>query len=346
MTLKEIVKSQIEHQETEIVPYTLDMEPKAEALLTKHFGNEEWKQKLHPAIDVLWGTYDTWDTFKSYDLKDPSKKIDAYGSKWTLSDSISHLDEPILEKIPLHKYQWPVLSDFLTLEKAEKMRLDALKNPERYKVGLIGAGYWELTWRLMGLENALIKFMEDPEELEEIWDHLDVLLYSFIDECAKLPIDAIYFGDDWCDQRNCIIGPDRWRQLLKPRFEKLYARIHNAGFKTITHCCGSVEPLIPDLIEIGLDVLESVQPEATNMNPYELKKRFGKNITFWGGLGCQSTITFGTPEDNRNEIRKLRSQMSVGGGYILAPTKPLNSAVSLDNLLAIYETFIEGNARC
>jgi uroporphyrinogen decarboxylase len=109
----------------------------------------------------------------------------------------------------------------------------------------------------------------------------------------------------------------------------------------MSHSCGSVVEIIPDLVEIGLDVLESVQPEAAGMNPYELKKKFGKNITFWGCLGSQSTIPRGTPDEIRAEVRHLKKAMGVGGGYILAPAKPLQPETPVANAVAIVEAFTE-----
>ena len=96
-----------------------------------------------------------------------------------------------------------------------------------------------------------------------------------------------------------------------------------------------------DIIEIELDVLESVQPEAAGMNPYELKRKWGDKITFWGGLGTQSTIPFSAPGEIRGEIRRLRSEMSRGGGYILAPAKPLRPETPTANAVAVVEEFLE-----
>jgi len=96
---------------------------------------------------------------------------------------------------------------------------------------------------------------------------------------------------------------------------------------------------MPDIIEIGLDVLESVQPEAEGMYPYELKKKWGDKITFWGTLGSQSTIPFGTPEEIKNEVQKLYREMGKGGGYILAPAKPIQPGTPTENTVAIFEAF-------
>jgi uroporphyrinogen decarboxylase len=100
-----------------------------------------------------------------------------------------------------------------------------------------------------------------------------------------------------------------------------------------------VADIIPDLIEVGLDVLESVQPEA--MDPYEVKRRFGKHITFWGGLGSQSTLAFGKPAAIRAEIKRLSVEMSRGGGYILAPAKALMNGMPLENAIAAIDAFYE-----
>ena len=96
---------------------------------------------------------------------------------------------------------------------------------------------------------------------------------------------------------------------------------------------------MPDVIEIGLDVLESVQPEAAGMNPYELKKKWGDKIAFWGGLGSQSTIPFGTPAEIRLEVQHLRREMGKGGGYILAPAKALQPETPTENAAAVVDAF-------
>lgn len=148
------------------------------------------------------------------------------------------------------------------------------------------------------------------------------------------------FGDDWGDQRNVMIGPERWRSVFKPLYKRLYERVRTAGKKTINHVCGSVVEIIPDLIDIGLDVLESVQVEATGMNPYDLKKRFGHDIALWGGLGSQSIIPFGKPETLRTEIRRLADEMSIDGGYILSCSKALQAGTPVENAAVIAEEFI------
>ena len=124
---------------------------------------------------------------------------------------------------------------------------------------------------------------------------------------------------------------------MKPRFQKLFERVRQHDKMVIMHCCGNAFEVIPDVIEIGLDVLESLQPEA--MDIYEIKREYGKNIRLWGGLGTQQVLPFGTPEDVRNEIRHLVAEMGAGGGYILASAKPLMQEVPTENAIAVIEEF-------
>lgn len=179
----------------------------------------------------------------------------------------------------------------------------------------------------------------EPDFFAALLDRLTDLYLAQLALCADLSADAFMFGDDWGDQRGVMIGPERWRRYLKPRYARLYEAAHAQGKIVISHCCGSVADILADVIEIGLDVLESVQPEARGMNPYALKKQWGDQITFGGGLGSQSTIPFGRPEEIRAEIRRLRREMGHGGGYILAPAKALQPETPTANAVAVLEGF-------
>ena len=182
-----------------------------------------------------------------------------------------------------------------------------------------------------------------PVFFEELLDRITEQFVSYVDfTCKSLPdADAIMFGDDWGHQRGVMAGPDRWRTLFKPRYRKIYDAVHAHDKLILSHCCGSVIDIMPDIIEIGLDVLESVQPEARDMNPYKLKKEFGSDIAFWGCLGSQSTIPFGTPNEIKTEVRKLKREMAKGGGYILAPAKSLQPGTPIKNAAAVVESFVE-----
>ena len=171
--------------------------------------------------------------------------------------------------------------------------------------------------------------------MERVTDHL----IEVIDVMIGAQVDGIIIGDDWSDQRGIVMGPHRWRRLIKPNMAKLIDRIHSAEKVAIVHCCGNCSEILPDLIEIGLDVLESVQPEV--MDPYDLKHAYGDRITFWGGLGSQTLMPYGTPGEINDEVRRLVREMGRGGGYILSPAKTLLSDTPTANAAALVEAFIE-----
>jgi uroporphyrinogen decarboxylase len=336
MTPREIVLSQIRHQETKDIPYTLPVEEDVARRLDGHYGSAAWRTRLTPYM-VSVGAVDT----------DPKEAIDktyfrdSYGGIWRQDLLPWHLVKPPLSEPSFAGYEFPRPDVFLRPEWKKKALLTCHQNPDSFRIGNLGWGLFERSWNLRGFENILMDAVTDPDFFEEVLDRLTGLYLAFVDYTAELPIDGILFGDDWGDQRGVILGPERWRRFLKPHWAKIYAAVHAKGKIVMGHSCGSVADIMPDLIEIGLDVLESVQPEAAGMNPYELKRKWGDKITFWGCLGSQSAIPWGTPEELQSEIRHLKTEMGKGGGFILSPAKPLQRETPTRNAVAIVEAFTE-----
>jgi len=334
MTPREIVLAQIEHRETETIPYTLPLEESVALRLDEHYGQVDWRGQVTPYI-VRASVVDT----DPKEWLDEQYVRDGYGGIWRQDMRPWHLETPPLPAASLDGYEFPAAESFYRPE----WRDGALQTCKDYKdsfmVGNLGWGLFERSWNLRGFENALMDSLAEPEFYGEMLDRLMDLYLKFVDYSADLPLDGFLFGDDWGDQRGVILGPERWRKFLKPRWAKIYEAVHSHGKLVLSHSCGSVAEIIPDLIEIGLDVLESVQPEAAGMNPYELKKRWGDKITFWGGLGSQSTIPHGTPGEIHAEVGRLKQEMGKGGGYILAPAKPLQPETPTENAAAIVESF-------
>jgi uroporphyrinogen decarboxylase len=174
-----------------------------------------------------------------------------------------------------------------------------------------------------------------PTFVHELLDRLLERHLEVLDVLSRLPCEAIMIVDDYGDQRGVPFGPDRWQTFIKPRLAKLYARIHAAGKTTFHHSCGNIYQIIPDLLDIGLDVLQSVQSEA--MPVYEIKRQFGKSLRMWGGFGTQSLLPFGTPGQIREEVRRLKAELGRGGGYVLTSSKPIRRDVPVENAAALIE---------
>jgi uroporphyrinogen decarboxylase len=176
-----------------------------------------------------------------------------------------------------------------------------------------------------------------PAFYEELLEGILEFQLKTVRRLLELPVDGVMFSDDWGDQRGVLMGPKLWRNFIKPRAQKLHEAVHALGKWTLQHCCGNVTDIIPEMIDIGLDVLESLQPEAIDV--YDIKRRFGRDLRLWGGLGTQRLLPFGTPGEIYSEVERLRRELGRGGGYILAPAKPLMPEVPTKNAVAVVEAF-------
>lgn len=347
-TPREIVYDAIQHRQPAETPYTLGFDNETallldpantvEARLDRHYGGPGWRGRLKTFMTGVAAV----DTDKKEPIHGSDRFLDAYGGIWRTDRLPWRLESPPLKAPSFDGYTFPAADVFYRPDWKLAARETIAQNSDTFIVANLGWGLFERSWNLRGFETILTDAIEHPDFFDEALEKVMNLYLAFVDYTCELPIDGILFGDDWGDQRGVIIGPQRWRRFLKPHWARVYERVHQYGKVVMHHSCGSVAAIMPDIIEIGVDVLESVQPEAAGMNPYELKKKYGDKITFWGCLGSQSIIPFGTPDELRAEIRRLRLEMGSGGGYILSPAKPLSPEVSTENAVAIVETFTEG----
>ena len=339
LTPKERVIAQIEHEETDHIPYVLnlDRDGDMEERLDAFFGSDTWRSLLDNAVRVLPipsdGLLVDWTAEKYW--------TDLYGSTWRLDLRPYHLVQPALKEPSLDGFELPDVEDCFDADWEERARQQIKEQKDHFVVGILGCGLFERSWALRGFENALVDMAADPDFYEDLIDRLTDHHLGIVERLLELPVDGIFFSDDWGYQQGVLVGAERWRKIFKPRVARLYQPVHEAGKYVLSHCCGSIEEILLDVIEIGLDVYQSVQPEAKNNSPYELKRKYGDKITFWGGLGSQSTIPFGTPDEIRAEVARLCRQMGRGGGYILSPAKRLQPDTPTENVAAVLEAFLQ-----
>jgi len=338
MTPREIVLDQIHHHETVPAPYTLAFEEEVGVRLDGHFGGNAWRKRLVPYMADCGGVCRYAD-----EKLDDTHYRDAFGTVWRTDQQPASVVERGLKAPTFQGYTFPSLDKFLD----PAAKADAKKRigdaSDAFTLVSPGMCLWQ-SWYVRGFEDTLMDCVAEEDFYAELLDRFTDLTLALVAECADLPADAIMMGDDWGEQRGVTIGPERWRKFFKPRYARIFEAVHDQGKLAIMHCCGSAAAIMGDIVEIGLDVLESVQPEAAGMNPYALKKAWGDKITFWGGLGSQSTIPFATTAEVRQEIRRLKREMSRGGGYILAPAKPLRPETPTENAVAIIEEFLDNSA--
>ena len=336
-THRELVVAQIAHYETDPLPYCLSMEDNVAERLDAHYGGDAWRELLQSAI-VRWAPAVTG----VLQPEGAESSTDIYGSRWQVNRRPFHLVEPALTEASLSGYAFPEMKEIFPQgwEADALAWIDQQRARGCYVAAGLGFGLFERTWTLRGFNEAMMDAALNPAFYDSLAESVAEHQLAILDRLLALPFDGIMFSDDWGYQRGVLLGPDRWRRFIKPRLARLYARVHRDGRHTLSHCCGSVVSIMPDIVEIGLDVLESVQPEAAGMNPYALKREYGGDITFWGGLGSQSTIPFGAPAEIKAEIARLCREMGQGGGYVLGPSKGLQPETPTLNAAAVVEGFL------
>jgi len=212
--------------------------------------------------------------------------------------------------------------------------------PRDYFIGCdVSPCAYEMYWRLRGMENALLDIATDSELA---WAMLgrcaDFSIQLAELACQRFPLDWLWTGDDVASQQNMMISPRTWRELIKPHLKRVFDVGKAKGLWVAYHCCGALRPIIPDLIEIGMDVLNPVQSNCPGMDPVELKTEFGSQITFMGGVDTQNLLPYSSPLEVRQYTTRLLDNMTQGGGgYILAASHTIPPETPDENIFAMYE---------
>jgi uroporphyrinogen decarboxylase len=181
----------------------------------------------------------------------------------------------------------------------------------------------------------MMDFIENPDFVNELFNAIADYNIAQVQEALKYDIDGVYFGDDWGQQRGLQMGPRLWREFMRPELERMYAVVREAGKFVMIHSCGDVDELFDELVRIGLNCFNPFQPEV--MDVWSLLPQYRGRLAFYGGLSTQRTLPFGSPQQVRDETRRLLA-LGAEGGYIFAPAHDVEGDVPLENMLAAIET--------
>lgn len=332
MTKKERVIAALNHQETDIIPFHADFtlqahEKMAEYLKDRDFEN---KQGYHLHYGQYWG----WPT----ELEEkPEHFKDDYGVIWNRSGvdkDIGIVDIPLIPDIENNTYIFPPID-----EKRLRAEYEALLASKEDKFVFPGLGFsvFERAWSLCGMENVLMDMIASPNELQKLFNDICTYNLKIIDIAMEYDFDGMYFGDDWGQQKGLIMGPELWRKFIKPVMAKMYARVKEKNRYVLQHSCGDCSEILGDLIDIGLDCYQTFQPEIYDI--VAIKKEFGKDLSFWGGISTQQLLPYATPEKIYDETKRIMEIMRADGGYIAAPTHALSFDVPEENILAMLKAF-------
>ncbi|GHT99440.1 hypothetical protein FACS1894142_7020 [Spirochaetia bacterium] len=223
------------------------------------------------------------------------------------------------------------------------------KNPPP-DTGAYRAGHWwywlfERFWSIRGMENALCDFYENPDEVHRLFRALTDFYKGAASRGKKeLGLDAIWTSDDIGMQTSPFFSIDVFREFFKPYYKELIDHVHSLGMHFWLHACGNIKPFIPDLIEIGLDVIHPIQKYT--MDEKEIAAQFGKDICIWGGMDVQRTIPYGTPEDVRKEVRFMfDTYHRKDGRFMLTAGNGMTKDTPLESLKALLDEALQYGIR-
>ena len=265
--------------------------------------------------------------------------IDEWGTGWE-DDGFGAKAEsyPLQEGYEqLNNYSFP---DPRLSSRFDQVDLRLKNRGDRYVLASVWFTLFERLWMLRGFDNILIDPYLDEDHFCHLRDRIVEYNLAMIDLWLERNVDGIFFSDDWGSQRALLINPDDWRKFYKPSYQKMFDRVHSGGAHVWMHLCGNITAILPDLIEIGLNVLNPVQPQA--MDTKLLSKEFGGKVCFYGGVDVQGTMIHGSPQAVKDEVHHLINLFGkFNGGYIGGTSHSIMPETPLDNVMALYEAFLK-----
>lgn len=337
MKPRERVLKAINREEPDRVPVYANFTPEVLTKLKKALEcDNDVDLSLKMGNDMIVATHGIENSFYA---SEESEFTDEWGVRWVRVDhAYGHYTEiaenPLSDKKKLESYQIPDPNENKRYEKVEQL-IQKYGN-EYWIVGSVACTIFETSWYLRGQERLLRDMIRDKEFVHDLMDKVMKFSKTVAERLVKIGVDMIWLGDDVGGQNSMLISPKLWREFLKPRMARIISSLKdlNPDVKIAYHSDGYFIPIIDELIDIGVDVLNPVQPKA--MDPSRLKEEFGDRLSFWGTMDIQETFPHGTPEDVEAEVKERVRTVGKGGGLILGPSHNIQSDTPLENIFAFY----------
>ncbi|RPI87269.1 MAG: uroporphyrinogen decarboxylase [Chloroflexi bacterium] len=367
LTSRERVLRTLNHQEPDRVPFNLSLTAEIYHRLRQYLGLPPDPDKkiglwteVSPALDLLdamqvdffyvglnpargWKAPQTQDGLLYDEWGIGRSKIDRGDGSYYFEMTKHPLANATLEQI--ENYPWPDPFDPGRVEGLREKVLEIRAQTDKAIMAKFSNSIWEQSWWLYGMQSWMIDLIEKPHIVSAIMDKVTGVavgrMEAGMDAIGDLVDIVRLSGEDMGTQLAPMISPKLFNQLVKPRFARLWDMAKeklgekNPAGKIMLHSCGNIRPFIPTWIEMGLDILDPIQPRARGMEPEGLKRDFGEILVFHGGLDIQSTLPFGTTEEVAEEVKRYIKALAPGGGYIIAPAHNVQSDVPPQNLVAV-----------
>ena len=337
MTSKERVLRAVRREETDRVPVDVELTGEMQKILLAHFGLADAEDlfRLFGRDFRRVGTRYVGPKRYAPDGRDADMFGVVSGGP-TYADTLGWHPFAHAETVAeIERHEWPTVEwfDYSEIEAA----------CDRHRDFAVTGGEWApffcTACHMTGIGRFLEMMLEAPDVAEAILSHLvDFYVASSRRhfEAARGKIDIFFMGDDYGGKNGLLMSPQMWRRLIRPQIARLYAVANEYDVIMMQHSCGSIRPVIGDMIDLGLKILDPVQIAAAHMAPEELKAEFGDRLTFHGGVNTEATLPFGTPEEVYEETKYLMSVLGRDGGYVVCGSQYLQDDIPVENAIAMY----------
>ena len=310
------------------MPWSIGLTKEASDRLVRHYGTDDIEGPMGNHLLPLGSL-----RMIAGEPVGPNRVRDRFGVTWDRTEN-KDIGIPVPGTLPspsLAGYQFPDPVSPLLFGGIEA---DIRRYPDRFRVFRIDFSLYERAWTLRGLEDLMMDLYDNPRFVHQLLEAIADFNIAVVREALRYDIDAVYFGDDWGQQRGLQMGPTAWRNFILPQLRRMYGEVRSAGKFVFIHSCGDVDELFDDLVDAGVNCFNPFQPEV--MDVHRLVPAYRGRLTFHGGLSIQDTLPFGTAEAVRTECRRLL-ELGREGGYIFAAAHDVPSDVPLENILAMLE---------
>jgi len=342
MTSRERVLAALDHRETDRIPIAMvcgGINPPAMQALNDYLKMDrgiDAASYINTFLDVaeVWvtGGFD-----QELDMWGVVRKMVSYGAG-SYSEIVHYPLRDMETLQELRQYAYPRVRHMHVEARVGEIR--QLRKHSDQAIVLANANLFETSWYMRGFERAFEDMLVRPDLIHFIMDRVTSFFtdyfYAIMKQCRG-EIDMVFTADDLGHQDGLLLSLDMWEEFIKPYHVRINEMIHQMGARVIYHSDGAVSDVVPGLIDMGIDVLQALQFSAANMDPRDLKDRFGSRLCFEGGMCVQKVLPFGSVEEVREECRRLISILGKHGGYLCGPSHFIQAGTPAENIAAFFD---------
>jgi len=332
LTKRDLVLDAIAHKDTGRIPHMIQYHATMGRRLAEYYRTDGLTSVLGDAVEWIGDRLSASQLEATGQLHD-GEYTDDWGVRWFgVGDTRGQVKRAPLREPTLAGYHFP---ERIAEYNLSQMREQAGSSATRYRIAKLGA-LWEEATFVRGMAELLVDLLLHPAFVHDLLDGiLASLLRNLQVYQRELEVDCIWLSDDYGCQNSLLMSPRLWRTFIKPRVRTLCDAVHAAGYRFALHSDGAVADVIPDMVELGVDLLHPVQSECVDAR--RVKREFGRDITLFGGYGSQGTLVFGLPAQIRQEVNAVCDELGAGGGFILSPGLGFQNETPLENAVAFIE---------